>query len=155
MLGRYFSNRDINLINSFNNELLNDVIQCEVTLYKMCADVTTSNLYGESKGLVGKTFFPGIDITCLIDRAGISTDASDFGQDRAQNVVFKFMEKKLKEVNFFPQVGDLVLFNARYHQVDDVAQEQFLAGIPEKSFSIIVNCHYTRLSQTDVVIRQS
>lgn len=155
LAGRYFSVRDIAMMNSVNGELMGDIIQTEVTLFKMYADVTTTNIYGESKGSVGKTYYPGIEITALIDRAEIATDASDFGPDRKQNVVFKFREKMLKQVNFFPQTGDLILFNARYHQVDDVAQEQFLGGIDDKSFSIICNTHYTRLSAADVVVRQS
>lgn len=153
--GRYFSVRDINLINSFSGELMGDIIQTEVTIYKMVADVTTTNIYGESKASVGKTYYPGIEITALIDRAEIATNADDFGPDRKQNVVFKFREKMLKQINFFPQTGDLVLFNERYHEIDNVVQEQFLGGIDDKSFSIIVNTHYTRLSTVDIVIRQS
>jgi len=153
--GRYFSERDISFINGINDELLQDVIQTEVTIFKANAQETTTNIYGESKATVGKTYFPGIDIICLVDRADITTDAEDFGPDRKQNVAFKFMEKDLQAVNFFPQTGDLVLFNERYHEIDDVVQEQFLGGIPDKSFSIIVNTHYTRLSKVDVVERQT
>lgn len=153
--GRYFSTRDINLMNSFNSELMGDIIQTEVTLFKMVASVTETNIYGESKASIGKQYFPGIEITALIDRAEIATDADDFGPDRKQNVVFKFREKMLKEINFFPQTGDLVLFNQRYHEIDDVAQEQFLGGVDDKSFSIILNTHYTRLSTIDLVERQS
>jgi len=153
--GRWFSNRDIGFINSVNDELLNDVIQTEVTLFKACADVTTTNIYGESKASVIKQFYPGIEIIALIDRAEIATDADDFGPDRKQNVVFKLQEKALKAINFFPQTGDLVLFNERYHEVDNVVQEQFLGGVDDKSFSIIVNTHYSRLSKIDIVQRQS
>lgn len=153
--GRYFSERDISFINGINDELLGDVIQTEVTIFKANADVTTTNIYGESKSSVGKTFFPGIDIVCLVDRADITTDADDFGPDRKQNVAFKFMEKDLQAINFFPQTGDLVLFNERYHEIDDVVQEQFLGGVSDKSLSIIINTHYTRLSKADVVVRQS
>lgn len=153
--GRFFSARDINLINSFNGELMGDIIQTEVTLYKACADATSINIYGESKPSVGKQYFPGIEITALIDRGDISTDQDDFGPERKQNVVFKFREKMLKLLNFFPQTGDLVLFNERYHEIHDVAQEQFLGGVDDKSFSIIVNTNYTRLSKVDVVQRQS
>lgn len=153
--GRWFSERDINFINSINAELLGDMIQTEVTLFKTAADQTTANIYGESKSSVGKQFYPGIEITALIDRAEIATEADDFGPDRKQNVVFKFREKMLKEINFFPQTGDLVLFNERYHEVDAIVQEQFLGGIDDKSFSIIVNTHYTRLSKVDVIQRQS
>lgn len=153
--GRYFSERDIGFINGINDELLGDVIQTEVTIFKANADVTTTNIYGESKSSVGKTFFPGIDIVCLVDRAEIATDADDFGPDRKQNVAFRFMEKDLQAINFFPQTGDLVLFNERYHEIDEVVQEQFMGGVPDKSLSIIVNTHYTRLSKADVVVRQS
>jgi len=153
--GRYFSERDISFVNGINDELLGDVIQTEVTIFKMCADVTKSNIYGESKSAEGKQYYPGIDIICLVDRADITTDAEDFGPDRKQNVAYKFMEKDLQAINFFPQTGDLVLFNERYHEIDDVVQEQFLGGIPDKSLSIIVNTHYTRLSKVDMVIRQT
>jgi len=151
--GRYFSERDISFINGINDELLGDIIQTEVSVFKANAQETSANIYGESKAIVGKTYYPGIDIVCIVDRADISTDADDFGPDRKQNVVFKFMEKDLEKINFFPTTGDLVLFNERYHEIDDVAQEQFLGGIPDKSFSIIVNCHYTRLSKIDLVER--
>lgn len=155
MKGRWFSNRDVNFINSVNGELLGDVIQTEVTLFKPSADQTSANIYGESKSSVGKQFYPGIDITALIDRGEIATEVDDFGPTRKQNVVFKFREKMLKEINFFPQTGDLVLFNERYHEIDDVSQEQFLGGVDDKSFSIIVNTHYTRLSKIDIIQRQS
>ena len=153
--GRYFSQRDILFINSINAELYGDIIQTEVTIYKSWPNADSINLYGESKSSVGKTFYPGIDIVALIDRAEIATETDDFGPDRKQNVVFKFREATLRLVNLFPSVGDLVLFNERYHEIDNVVQEQFLGGVPEKSFSIITNCHYTRLSKVDVVIRQS
>lgn len=153
--GRYFSSRDIRFINSINAELMDDIIQNEVTLFKMYADATSTNIYGESKSSIGKVYYPGITITALIDRAEIATDVDDFGPNRKQNVVFKFREKKLKDINFFPQTGDLILFNERYHEIDNIVQEQFLGGIPDKSFSIIVNTHYTRLSAVDVVVRQS
>lgn len=153
--GRYFSERDISFVNGINDELLGDVIQTEVTLFKMCADMTQANIYGESKSSVGKQYYPGIDIVSLVDRADITTDAEDFGPDRKQNVAYKFMEKDLEAINFFPQTGDLVLFNERYHEIDDVVQEQFMGGQPDKSLSIIVNTHYTRLSKIDLVQRQS
>lgn len=153
--GRWFSERDIAFINSINAELMGDMIQTEVTLFKACADATSTNIYGESKPSVGKQYYPGIEITAIIDRGEISTDQDDFGPERKQNVVFKFREKMLKAVNFFPQTGDLVLFNERYHEIGDIAQEQFLGGVDDKSFSIIVNTHYTRLSKVDIVQRQS
>jgi len=155
LLGRWMSERDIRLINSFNAELMGEMLQTVVMLYKLVPEATVTNIYGESSPESGKAFYPAIEMTALIDRADIGTDQDDFGPNRKQDVVFKFREKMLRLVNFFPEVGDIVAFNERYHEIDNVVQEQFLGGIPEKSFSIIVNTHYARLSKLNVVERQS
>jgi len=45
--GRYFSARDINFINSINAELMGDIIETLVTVFKIAASETKVNLYGE------------------------------------------------------------------------------------------------------------
>jgi hypothetical protein len=152
--GRFFSERDLRVINSFNGELMGDIIQTEVTIFKLSAAETIVNVYGESAPATGKQFYPGVEITALIDRADIDTSYDEFGPDRNQSVVFKMRENMLRLVNLYPEVGDILLFNARYHEIDNVVQEQFLGGVPDKSHSIIVNTHYSRLSKLNLVKRQ-
>lgn len=154
LLGRFFSPRDLKVINSFNGELMGDVIQTEVYLFKMCASQTKTNVYGETSPQSGKVFYPGVEITALIDRADIDTTYDEFGSDRNQDVVFKMRENMLKLVNIYPELGDIVEFNKRYYEIDNVVQEQFLGGISDKSHSIIVNTHYARLSKLNLVERQ-
>lgn len=153
--GRYFSIRDMGFINGINDELLQDVIQTEATIFRISPEATKVNQYGESSPSAGKQYFPGIDVVCLIDRAETSMDADDFGPNRKQNVVFRFMEKDLQLINLFPVTGDLIFFNDRYHEIDEVVQEQFPGGQPDKSFSIVCNTHYTNLSSVDILERQS
>ena len=152
--GRYFSARDINFINSINAELMGDIIETIVTVFKIAASETRVNLYGESAPSEGKTFYPGIDISSLIERADITGEDDGFGPDRDQDVVFKFREKMCQQVNFFPQIGDIILFNDRYHEIDNVVQEQFLGGQDTKSHSFICNTHYSRLSKLNIFERQ-
>jgi len=152
--GRYFSERDLRLVNHFNAELMGDIIQCEVIIYKVAANETNVNVYGESDLSTGIVFYPGVEITALIQREDISTEYGEFGPDRKQDVVFKFRENMLKLVNLFPEVGDMISFNERYHEIDNVIQEQLLGGIAEKSHSIICNTHYSRLSKLNIVNRQ-
>jgi hypothetical protein len=155
LAGRFFSARDLRVINSFNGELMGNIIQTEVTIYKVAVDSTKTNVYGEAdQQSGGLTFFPGVEITALIDRADITTDYSEFGSDRKQDVVFKFRENMLKLINLFPQNGDVIEFNSRYHEIDNVVQEQFLGGISDKSHSIICNTHYSKLSKLNLVERQ-
>ena len=152
--GRWFSQRDLRFVHSINAELLGDVIQTDVLLFKICVGATPINVYGESDPATGKTYYPGIKATCLIDRDEIRAEYNEHGLDKEQPVEFRFREKLLKELNFFPQEGDLLYFNERYYEVDNAIQEQFIGGIPDKSHSIIVRTHYTRLSRISLVERQ-
>jgi hypothetical protein len=152
--GKYFSERDLRLINHFNAELMGDVIQTEVTIYKIAANETKINVYGEADPATGIVFFPGIEITALIKREDISTEYGVFGSDRKQDVVFMFRENMLKLVNLFPENGDMIEFNNRWHEIDNVVQEQFLGGQPDKSHSIICNTHYSKLSKLNIINRQ-
>jgi hypothetical protein len=154
LYGRWFSQRDLKFINSVNGELNGDVIQCVVTIYKVSSKDTNTNVYGESDPNTGITYFPGVEITSLVDRSDINTEYDNFGPDRSQAVIFKFREKMLKLVNLFPEVGDIIGFNERYHEIDNVVQEQLLGSIPEKSHSIICHTHYSRLSKINLTNRQ-
>ena len=154
LFGRYYSQRDINLVNQINAELMRDIIETLVVCFKICAAETRVNMYGEAAPTEGKSFFPGIELTSLIDRGDITTNDEGFGPDRDQSVVFKFRELSLKDANFYPEVGDFILFNDRYHEVNNVVQEQLLGGQANKSHSIICNTHYSRLSQINLVDRQ-
>ena len=153
-LGRYFSARDLRFIISTNGELMGDIIQTEILIYKMAPSEMSTNIYGEASPESGKLYYPGVEVTSLIDRADIDTTYDEFGPDRNQAVVFKFRENMLKLVNIYPEVGDIIRFNERYHEIDNVVQEQFLGGIEDKSHSIIVNTHYSRLSKLSFVERQ-
>jgi hypothetical protein len=152
--GRFFSIRDLKFINSANSELMGDIIQTTIVLFKMEADQTKTNVYGESDPATGKMFYPGVEITALIDKADIDTPFDEFGSDRNQTVVFKMRENMLKLINIYPENGDIVKFNNQFFEIDNVVQQQFLGGIEDKSFSIIINTHYTRLSKLNFVERQ-
>ena len=53
-----------------------------------------------------------------------------------------------------PHCLNTKLTPGRYHEIDNIVQEQFLGGISDKSLSIIVNTHYARLSKLSLVNRQ-
>lgn len=154
LAGKFFSPRDMNFIHSINGEFMSDWVETMVDLFKICPEQTQTNIYGETSAATGKVFFPGVTISSLIDREDITTDDSDFGPNRKQDVAFMFREKMLQEINFFPEVGDIILFNSRYHEIDNVVQEQFIGGQHDKSLSIICNTHYSTLSNLNIVNRQ-
>jgi hypothetical protein len=153
LYGRYFSERDLRFINSVNAELMRDIIQTLVVCFKIAGNATTTNIYGESISSEGKSFYDGVELSALIERNDPSTDDEGFGPDRDQSVVFKLRENSCKDANYYPQVGDLILFNNRYHEINNIIQEQLLGGQSEKSHSFLCNTHYSRLSKLNIIER--
>ena len=154
LAGRYFSIRDLRLHDSFNAELIGDIVQTTAFFYKISVDDTKVNVYGESDpNTSGKVFYPGIEMTVWVKREDTTTEDANFGPDRNQSVDFMFREVSLKLVNIFPQNGDIIQFNERYYEVDNIVQDEFRGGQPDKSLSIICHTHYSRLSKLSVMER--
>jgi len=151
--GRYFSQRDLNLVNSLNAELMGDIVEVLIQVFKISPTETKTNIYGETSAESGKWYMPAIQISSLVERADMTAEYDDFGPSRNQDYVFKMREKMLKQVNFYPEIGDIVLFNDRYYEIDNVVQEQLLGGQPDKSHSIICNGHYTKITSLNVLER--
>ena len=156
MPGLWYSQRDIGTLKSFNSELYGSIIQCVVWLFKVSPMETQTNIYGETNQQSGKFYFPGVEMTTLIDKSDPDGSDTNVGPDREQVITFKFREDDLMLANFYPQEGDLILFNERYHEIDPpVTQEQFLGGVAEKSLSIICKTHYSRFSKIQIIDRNS
>ena len=151
--GRYFSARDLRFVGSVNGELMGDIIENLVQIFKVSPTETKTNIYGEASAETGKWYLPGIQISALIDRPEMTTEYDDFGPSRNQTHVFKLREKMCIQLNFYPEIGDIIFWNDRYYEINNVVQEQLLGGISEKSHSIICNAQYTRLSSLNIVER--
>jgi hypothetical protein len=151
--GRYFSQRDLNLVNQFNAELMGDIVEVLIQIFKISPTETKTNIYGETAAETGKWYMPAIQISSLVERADMTAEYDDFGPSRNQDYVFKMREKMLRQINFYPEIGDVVYFNDRYYEIDNVVQEQLLGGQPDKSHSIICNGHYTKITSLNVLER--
>ena len=151
--GRYFSSRDLKLVASLNGELLGDIIENIIQIYKICPNETKTNIYGETSSESGKWYFPAIQISALVERSDMEAEYDDFGPNRRQDYVFKMREKMLQQLQFYPEIGDVIFFNDRYYEVDNVVQEQLLGGQPDKSHSIICNTHYTKYTSLNIMER--
>jgi hypothetical protein len=151
--GRYFSQRDLNLVNQFNAELMGDIVEVLIQIFKISPTETKTNIYGETAAETGKWYMPAIQISSLVERADMTAEYDDFGPSRNQDYVFKMREKMLRQINFYPEIGDVIYFNDRYYEIDNVVQEQLLGGQPDKSHSIICNGHYTKITSLNVLER--
>ena len=148
--GRYFSRRDVRMMNSLNGELLSSIIEQTVVIYRIDAESTQENMYGES---LNKFYFDGIEIQCLVENDPESTVYEGFGPDVKKGTVFKFHQKLCEIKDIYPQIGDIVAWENAYFEIENVVENQFLGGQPEKNYSLLCNAHMTRKSKLNVLPR--
>jgi hypothetical protein len=111
-------------------------------------------VYGEAKDGT-KMYLPPVLIKCLINRGDYEGDYSQLGPNINRNFSFGFIRKDLIEQNVVPQIGDIILWNNDYYEINLVNENQPIVGkVPEynyggeylddfgQSLSIICNAHY-------------
>jgi|TARA_A200000159_G_C7330883_1_gene342867 hypothetical protein len=145
--GRYFSRRDVRMMNSLNGELLSSIIEQTVVIYRIDAESTQENMYGES---LNKFYFDGIEIQCLVENDPESTVYEGFGPDVKKGTVFKFHQKLCEIKDIYPQIGDIVAWENAYFEIENVVENQFLGGQPEKNYSLLCNAHISRNSKINL-----
>ena len=151
--GRFFSPRDLKLINSLNSELMRDVLDILVVCFKVAPDATKLNIYGEASPSSGKYFYDGVELSVLTENEEVSTSDDGAGSDTNQTKKFKFRENSCRDAGYYPQKGDVISYNNRFYEIDNVIQDQLLGGQMEKSHSIICECHLTRISKLNLMER--
>ena len=152
----YFGrSRDISMFSNINNELLGQVIEQKVGYYQVILDETPPNMYGES---LSKRYNGPVLITCLLERGDTEPITDDFGMDFTRKLIVRFFQPHLIAANVEPSVGDIVLWNEDYYEVNNVNENQLVVGkdplyaytdadgVPDTgtSLSIILECFYTR-----------
>lgn len=148
--GRYYSRRDVRFMNSLNGELIGDIIEQSVVVYKINASQTKSSVYGES---IDKVYYPGLQIDCLVESDPQTTNYEGFGPDVKKGTVFRFHQKLCELKNVYPEIGDIVLWENTFFEISNIVENQFLGGQPEKNYSLLCNAHYTRKSKLNITQR--
>jgi hypothetical protein len=152
----YFGrSRDISMFSNINNELLGQIIEQKIGYYQVVLDETSPNLYGEN---LNKTFRGPVLINCLLERGAMESSNDDFGVDITRPLTVRFFRPHLIASNVVPNIGDIILWNEDYYEIDNVVENQLVVGkdpnyaytdenfVPDAgtSLSVIVTCHYTR-----------
>ena len=119
------SQRDFGLIRKMNRALLQNIIEQEVAYYKISLQDTQANIYGES---TQKIFNDPILLGCLITRNDQVVSMDEFGPDLQRELSFAFLRDDLVDINLIPEVGDIIMLNESYYEVDTVKENQFFFG---------------------------
>lgn len=150
----YGSSRDISFFTKVNRELIHNIIEQEIGYYQISLEETPTNVYNEAEG--GKMFLPPVLVKCLIDRGDYDANYAGNIPNINRDFSFRFLREDLVDINLVPQIGDIILWNNDYFEINLVNENQPIVGKVAEynyneayrdefgaSFSIIVKAHYT------------
>ena len=139
----YGEARDISFFRHINRELMGNIISQQCILYKYKTGETKTNIYGEATE--GRYFADPIILNCLIERSDQNYPESDMGVDFQWGIIFKFFRDDLLAAtnganvdfdkgnhqygaNIVPEIGDIILYNNGYYEIDNTNANQFVVG---------------------------
>ena len=145
----YGQARDISMFRYVNRELMHNIISQQCVLYKYDIEETTVNIYGEAAS--NKYYHPPILLYALIEIGGQGNKDSEIGPNFNWNLIFRFLKDDLlaasqgsnvcnddnpNGANVVPQVGDIIMYQKAYYEVDSTNISQFFVGKdPEYPFT--------------------
>ena len=141
--------KEIDLINSINEELIDQVVGQSVDIYKVSIDETEENLYGES---TTKYYEIGFRVNCLINFNEPVVEQSEFGSDVNASIELNFQRANLSSgsLNFYPETGDIVDWNNYYWEINGTTEPQLIAGHEGYKHSIKATAHRARMSSLQI-----
>lgn len=146
------STRDVATFKIFTKEIVEDIVSQQVGYYKIKLSDTPVNIYGEA---LTKYYIGPVLIPTLIVRGEFTRQGTDYGPDTMRSVDFRFFKDHLIEADIVPEVGDVVMYNEAYYEVNNLNENQLILGKdPDysystavenfgQSYSIILTCHYS------------
>lgn len=120
------SQRDISLFRHLNRELLWDFITQQCAIYKLKINETKVNMYGEASG--ARFYQEPVLLNALIARGEQNQPTDDFGVTFNWDIEFRFFRDDLVDANVVPEIGDIIMYNDGYYEIDNSNANQFFVG---------------------------
>ena len=145
----FIPQKEFDLINSMNEELIDEIVGQSVDIYKVNIDRTNENVYGESST---KYYDVGFRVNCLILYNEPEITQDEFGADTNANIEMYFQRENLSSgsLNFYPEAGDIVDWNDFYWEINGTTEPQLFAGHPAYKHQIKATAHRSRLSSLQI-----
>lgn len=122
----YGGSRDISLFRHINRELMQDIISQQVVLYKCNITETVTNIYGEAT--TGRIFEEPLLLYALIDRGDQTAPIAEGMVGFQWPISFRFYRDDLVDANVVPEIGDFVMWNEGYWEIDNTNYNQLVVG---------------------------
>jgi len=113
--------RDIRLFKAINKELLNNVIDTKIDVFRFDIIATKDNIYGESEKKIYKT---PIRLNALISVDEQSSNYEDFGYDIMQTIRISFSRDEVVDKDVYIDVGDIIHWNNNFWELTHKIENQ-------------------------------
>tara|TARA_B100001250_G_scaffold412399_1_gene443496 strand:+ start:1741 stop:2211 length:471 start_codon:yes stop_codon:yes gene_type:complete len=145
----FIPQKEIKVIDSMNEELIDEIVGQSVDIYKVSIDNTDENVYGES---TTKYYEIGFRVNCLILYNEPEVEQTEFGADLRSDIEMYFQRNNLASgsLNFYPEAGDIVDWNDSYWEINGTTEPQLIAGHPGYNHQIKATAHRSRLSSLQI-----
>jgi hypothetical protein len=125
----------------------------KIDLYK-----TKTNMYGES---VEKWYYPPFEVKCMFDRGDFTYTDTEYGPDITQSIKIVIPKLNLVDLNFTPEVGDIITDQEKYYQVNTI-DRSFITipgggdagaslGTPGQIVLFTLNAYLTRTTNLNLI----
>lgn len=122
----YGEARDISLFRHINRELMGNIVSQECVFYKYKIGETKVNMYGEASE--GRYFQDPVILFALIQRTDQTSPIQDENVGFSWSIEFRFLRDDLVDANLVPEVGDIIMFQNAYWEVDNTNLNQLFVG---------------------------
>lgn len=144
---KFISERDVAFFKGLAREVVDDIVQNTIVLFKINLNETKINLYGES---INKTWHPGVQLYALINKETETSTYEGFGSDTMQNIEFRLDRFMCEEKNLYPEIGDIIYFDSSYYEIDNTNEIQFVGGQTYNNFSIVCSTFMVNKSALNI-----
>ena len=119
---------------------------------------TKANIYGEA---TEKWYYQPIEVRCLIERGTFTNTDTDFGVDVNQTITVTIPRVTVEELDFNPEVGDIITDQERYYEVNSIDRQfvtipgtgvsEAVLGTPGQIILFVLSAYLTRTSKLNIV----
>jgi hypothetical protein len=162
-------NNDRNLIKHFSNEVLTNILDTPVTVFKLSLNKSNTNIYGEGNDAY-KTWKVGVKLYATVLTDDQEWSNTDFGLDINQKITFAFLNEHINDVQiggldgaFIVDPGDIVHYDSHYWEINSTNRNQYLFGRNSniqsavngtiehgESLATVATAHLTRRSKLNI-----
>lgn len=149
---KFFNANDLSFIKTIAEEVIDYVSEQSIVLFKVSVGESKTNLYGES---IGKVYHAPTILMARVERDATTTDYDGFGGDKRSVAKFSFNKERLRPSSYniprirdisgslvpasaiqneqygYPEIGDIILFNDTYFEIDNIESQKLVGGSPQ------------------------